>query len=108
MLNISRDFAATVSEMKPGPPESYDGLNVGLATMDRDPPHNGEVHLDGDEFLYVISGSVRVTSDSNPGDSLELGPGGACIVGKGEWHKVHILEKTQLMYITPGPHNDHR
>ncbi len=25
-----------------------------------------------------------------------------------EWHKVHVLEKTQLLHITPGPNGDHR
>ena len=108
MINIRRDFSISTSEVKPGPPETFDGLNVGIATMDRDPPHNAEIHLDGDELLYVISGSVRIASDSNPGESLELGPGGACIIGKGEWHKVYLLEKTQLLHITPGPHNEHR
>lgn len=108
MINIDRDFAISTSEIKPGPPESFDGLNIGMATLDKDPPHSGEVHLDGDELLYIIYGSVRITSDSNPGQALELGAGDACIIAKGEWHKVYILEKTQLMHITPGPNNDHR
>ena len=50
---------------------------------------------DGDEILYVISGKV-------------LGTGQACIVPKGEWHRVDVLETTQLLYITPGPNGDHR
>ena len=108
MINIDRDFVITTSAIKPGPPESFDGLNIGMATLEQDPPHAGEVHLDGDELLYIISGSVRITSDSNPGQSLELGSGDACIIEKGEWHKVYILEKTQLIHITPGPNNDHR
>jgi hypothetical protein len=29
-------------------------------------------------------------------------------VPKGEWHRVHVLEKTQLIHITPGPNGDHR
>ena len=108
MINIDRDFTISTSEIKPGPPESFGGLNIGIATLEQDPPHAGEVHLDGDELLYIISGSVRITSDSNPGQSLELGAGDACIIEKGEWHKLHILEKTQLMHITPGPNNNHR
>ena len=76
--------------------------------MEGDPPHGGEVHPDGDEILYVISGLFSVTSDSNRDESLRLGPGDACIVERGEWHKVHVLEKGQLLYITPGPNGDHR
>ena len=108
MINIGHDFSITTSEIKPGPPETFDGLNVGVVTLAGDPPHNGEVHLDGDELLYVISGSVRVTGDSNPDRFLELIAGDTCVIKKGEWHKVRVLEETRLIYITPGPNNDHR
>ena len=86
-FRISRDLSVSTAETKPGPPERIDGMTAGIVTMERDAPHGGEVHPDGDEILYVISGAVRVTSDSNPGESLQLGPGDACIVEKGEWHK---------------------
>jgi len=107
-LRIHRDLSVTMSEIKPGPPERIDGMTVGIVTLERDPPHGGEVHPDGDEILYVISGSLRVTSDSNPDEDVLLGPGDACIVEKGEWHKVQVLEKTQLLHISPGPNGDHR
>ena len=76
--------------------------------MVNDAPHGGEVHPDGDEILYVVSGRLRVTGESEPNASLVLGAGEACIVPKGEWHRVHVLEKTQLIHITPGPNVDHR
>jgi mannose-6-phosphate isomerase-like protein (cupin superfamily) len=107
-VTINRDLSISTAERKPGPPERFDGMTAGIVTMEHDAPHGGEVHPDGDEMLYVISGSVRITSDSNPDQSLDLGPGDACIVEKGEWHKVHILEKTQLLHMTPGPNGDHR
>ena len=107
-LRIDRDLSVTTSEIKPGPPERIDGMTVGIVTLERDPPHGGEVHPDGDEILYVISGGLKVTSDSNPGEALHLGPGDACIVEKGEWHQVQVLEKTQLLHISPGPNGDHR
>ncbi len=107
-FRIHRDLSVTTSEIKPGPPERIDGMTAGIVTMERDAPHGGEVHPDGDEILYVISGALSVTSDSNPGESVQLGPGDACIVEKGEWHKVHVLEKTQFLHITPGPNGDHR
>jgi quercetin dioxygenase-like cupin family protein len=74
--------------------------------MQGDAPHGGEVHPDGDEVLYIISGRVRVTGDTS--DPVELGPGDACIVARGEWHTVSVLEETQLVHITPGPNGDHR
>lgn len=107
-FNISRDLTITPAERKPGPPERIDGMTVGIVTMERDAPHGGEVHPDGDEILYLISGALSVTSDSNPGQSLRLEPGDACIVEKGEWHQVHVLEKARLLHITPGPNGDHR
>jgi len=105
---IQHDFSIAPYEHKPGPPERKTGMSVGLITMEHDAPHGGEVHPDGDELLVVISGRLRVVGESDPGAAVELGSGEACIVKKGEWHRVHVLEKTQLMYITPGPNGDHR
>ena len=107
-FDINRDLCVSTRERKPGPPERIDGMTVGVVTMEHDAPHGGEVHPDGDEILYVISGRLRVAGDSAPDEPLELGPGAACVVKKGEWHKVDVLEKTQLLHITPGPGGDHR
>jgi len=83
-------------------------MTIGIVTMSHDAPHGGEVHPDGDEILYVISGRLRVTGESEPKAPIEMGPGDACIVRRGEWHRVNVLEKTQLIHITPGPNGDHR
>ena len=102
-FDIHKDLSVSTREQKPGPPERMDGMSMGIVTMDHNPPHGGEVHPDGDEILYVISGKVRVIGDSAPDEPIELGPGSACIVKKGEWHRLEVLEKTQLVHITPGP-----
>jgi mannose-6-phosphate isomerase-like protein (cupin superfamily) len=107
-FDITRDFAITPRKIKSGIPERVDGMTVGIVTMEHSAPHGGEVHPDGDELLYVISGRVQVTCDSAPGDALVLEAGRGCIVARGEWHKVEVLEKTQLLHITPGPNGDHR
>ena len=83
-------------------------MTLEILTMTHDAPHRGEVHPDGDEVLVVISGKLRVTGESEPDAPIELGPGDACIVPKGEWHRVHVLEKTQFIHVTPGPHGEHR
>ena len=108
LFDIHRDLSVTTRERRPGPPVRIDGMTVGIVTIVDDAPHRGEVHPDGDEILYVVSGRVRVVGDSDPNMTLELGAGEACIVRKGEWHLVHVLEKTQLIHITPGPNGDHR
>ena len=79
-----------------------------VVPMDDDAPYRGELHPDDDEILYVISGRVRVTGASDSAEPLELGPGASCVVKKGESHKVEVLEKTQLLHITPGPDGDYR
>lgn len=107
-FDIHRDLSVSVRTRRPGPPERMDGMTVGIVTMEGNAPHEGEVHPDGDEILYVISGKLRVTGDSAPDRSHELGPGDSCVVRKGEWHKVEVLEKTQLLHVTPGPNGDHR
>jgi mannose-6-phosphate isomerase-like protein (cupin superfamily) len=107
-IDIFRDLSVEPRKRKPGPPERIDGMSVGIVTMTEDAPHGGEVHPDGDEILYVISGRLRVTTESDPDSELILTSGQACIVPKGEWHKVSVLEETQLIHITPGPNGDHR
>ncbi len=107
-FDIHRDLSVSARERKPGPPERIDGMTVGIVTMTRDAPHGGEVHPDGDEILYIISGRVRVTGESEPNGPLELGPGEACIIPKGEWHRVSLIEPAQFIHITPGPNGDYR
>jgi mannose-6-phosphate isomerase-like protein (cupin superfamily) len=110
-LHIHRDLSVSTSVRQPGPPKRIDGMTIGVVTLtsDRLPPHKGEVHPDGDEILFVISGRLRVIGESDPTGTLEVGPGEACIVGKGEWHHVTVLESpTQLIHITPGPNGDYR
>ena len=105
---IDRAFGVRTQPHRPGPPERADGMTVGIVEMDTPPPHAGEMHPDGDEVIYIISGRVRILGDSNPEDPLELGPGGACIIPKGEWHRIEILEPVKLVHITPGPGGEHR
>jgi mannose-6-phosphate isomerase-like protein (cupin superfamily) len=107
-LDLRRDLSVTPRAIKPGPPERIDGVTVGFVSVTSDAPHKGEVHPDGDEILYVISGRLRVIGESNPNAPLDLGPGDACIVRKGEWHRVLMVEPAQLVHITPGPRGEHR
>jgi mannose-6-phosphate isomerase-like protein (cupin superfamily) len=107
-IAISRDLRMTPVANRWDSPLRADGLCVGIADMTLDPPHAGERHPDGDEFIYILSGRVTVTVDSSSGTSLELRPGDACIIPKWEWHRLHLLEPTRLLHITPGPNGDHR
>lgn len=108
LFDIHRDLSVTTRAPQPGPPLRIDGMTVGMVTITEDAPHQGEMHPDGDEILFVVSGSIRVTGESEPEAPLVLRAGDACIVPKGEWHNIQVLEKTQLIHITPGPRGDYR
>ena len=107
-IDLYADKTIDIREQPPGPPKRIDGISIGIVSMSQSAPHGGEVHYDGDELLYIISGRVVVHGDSAPDQPLMLGPGQSCLVPQGEWHRVEVLEPTQLMHITPGPNGDHR
>jgi len=103
------DRRARVVEQTGGPPRRIDGFTVGAPQLTRDAPHDGEVHPDGDELLYMVSGSVTVRLELAEGDrSVELNAGDALVVPMGVWHRVTLRQPGQLIHITPGPHGDHR
>ena len=108
LFDIHRDLSVSIRACKGGPPERIDGMTVGIVSVTGDAPHRGEVHPDGDEILYVISGRLRIVGESDPDTATELGPGDACVVSKGEWHRLTMLEPAQLVHITPGPRGGYR
>lgn len=101
---------AILVDQQPGrPPHRIDGLSIGAPLITRDAPHNGEVHPDGDELLYLISGAMSLELEYPDGDvEIELHAGQAVIVPQGIWHKLTLREPGQLLHITPGPGGDAR
>jgi mannose-6-phosphate isomerase-like protein (cupin superfamily) len=103
------DRRARVVDQPGGPPARIDGFTVGAPMLTSDAPHDGEVHPDGDELLYMVSGSVAVRLELSEGDrTVQLDAGDALVVPKGVWHRVTLREPGQLIHITPGPRGDHR
>jgi quercetin dioxygenase-like cupin family protein len=91
-----------------GPPR-IDGYTVGAPLMTRNAPHEGEMHPDGDELLYLISGRVDVQLELADGkQTITIAAGQAVVVPRGVWHRVFLQEPSQLLHITPGPHGEHR
>ena len=107
-IGLSRDFAASVVPERPDPPVPVNGATFGVATMSRNSPHGGEMHPDGDEVLYLISGRLRVVFLDSPLDDVDVLPGDGLVVPKGMWHRVDIIEPSQIVYLTPGPNNEFR
>ena len=101
---------AVLVEQEPGrPPRRIDGVTIGAPLLTGDAPHDGEVHPDGDEVLYLISGAVSVRLELAGGDQhIDLAAGDALVVPRGVWHKITMKELGQLLHITPGPGGDAR
>ena len=104
------DRRARIVEQQPRrPPERIDGYTIGAPMLTEDAPHDGEMHPDGDELLYLVSGAITVRLELADGErTIELGPGEALVVPQGIWHRINLREPGQLLHITPGPRGDHR
>jgi mannose-6-phosphate isomerase-like protein (cupin superfamily) len=115
VANIDRDWSMTIASAPPGPPRRIDGYTIGaIPDLIGPGPHGGELHPDGDEFLYVVSGAVRLILDD--GDEKAVGTestvllrsGDAYIVPRGVWHRLESTEPSYLIHVTPGPNGEHR
>jgi mannose-6-phosphate isomerase-like protein (cupin superfamily) len=101
--------ARLVDQVAGRPPQRIDGLTIGAPQIAGDPPHDGEMHPDGDELLYLVSGAVTVTLELCGGNTeVDLGAGDAIVVPQGVWHQITIRESGQLIHITPGPNGEAR
>ena len=107
-VGVMRDFSASLVPQQADPAIPVDGATFGIATMTKNSPHDGERHPDGDEVLYLISGRVRVVFVDSDEPDIDVMPGDGLIVPKGVWHRVDILEPSQIVYLTPGPNNEYR
>ena len=109
VIHLERSGQAAAAESPPGPPTRIDGLSIGAPRISGPPPHAGEMHPDGDEVLYLISGRLTVVlEDESPPRQVVLEPGQALIVPRGVWHQVNVDEPSQLLHVTPGPGGEHR
>jgi len=115
VVALLRDGSSEVIQPGPGGPVRVDGFSVGAPLMTTNAPHRGEMHPDGDELLYLISGRIDVISEEG-GDAVTVGaecveslhPGQAVLVPRGVWHRVDVREPSRLIHITPGPGGGHR
>ncbi len=104
------DRRIRVVEQIPGrAPQRIEGYNVGAPELGGPDPHDGEMHPDGDELLYLVSGAISVRLELPDGDrTIDLGAGDALVVPQGIWHRITLREPGRLIHITPGPNGDAR
>ena len=107
-IGVGRDLIAVRVPMQADPPIPVDGLTIGIAEMSENSPHDGEMHPDGDEVLYLISGHVNVVFEEAEFDTVDMQPGDGLVVPKGVWHRVDILAPSKIIYATPGPGGEYR
>jgi mannose-6-phosphate isomerase-like protein (cupin superfamily) len=115
VADIARDRSMTIRPAPPGPPRRIDGYTIGaIANIDGPGPHGGEVHPDGDEFLYLVGGEMELILDD--GDEAAVGvettirlrPGDAYVVPRCVWHRLEAVVPSHLVHVTPGPNEGHR
>ena len=109
-VGLYRDGSSSVEANGSGRPRRIDGYIVGATLVANKPRHNGEMHPDADELLYLISGGVDVLLEVDGGlQTLELNAGEACVVPKGVWHRIRLRqEPSRLIHVTPGPGGESR
>ncbi len=108
-VTVDRNGQASEHSYGDGAPPSVEGVTVGAAVLPVEPFHGGELHPDGDEILYLVSGRASVLLEEASGDTLTpLAPGEAFVVPRGVWHQVVVAEPSHVVYVTPGPRVDHR
>ena len=68
-----------------------------------------EMHPEGDELLFLLSGVIDMILQIEDSEQVvELRPGAACIVPRGVWHRAHIRRASKGLFITPSKGTQHR
>lgn len=115
VADVTADRSITVRATTPGPPQRIDGYTIGaIPNVEGPGPHLGEMHPDGDEFLYVVHGTMELILDD--GDERAVGnetkvvmrAGDAYVVPRGVWHRLEAVEPSYLVHVTPGPSGAYR
>lgn len=107
-VGVGRDLKAKLVAARDDPPLPVDGITIGIADMVENSPHGGEMHPDGDEVLYLISGHAKIVFEDDGLDDIDMRAGDGLVIPQGVWHRVDILEPSRIVYATPGPGGEFR
>lgn len=68
-----------------------------------------EMHPHGDEFVYLLEGSIEFLLEGPDGLSAHRLEGrGAVVVPRGVWHTARVFRPSRLFFITRGTGTEHR
>ena len=86
-----------------------EGRLVGCVHLKEGPLDHWERHPEGDEFLLLLSGAVRVVLEESSGQrEVPLKAGEAFVVPAGAWHTLLVAQAGDLAFATPGEGTEHR
>jgi mannose-6-phosphate isomerase-like protein (cupin superfamily) len=70
---------------------------------------NWEMHPEGDEFVYLLSGAAVMLLELPDGvQEVSLRGRAAVVVPRGTWHTARISEPTRMLFVTMGRGTRHR
>jgi mannose-6-phosphate isomerase-like protein (cupin superfamily) len=68
-----------------------------------------EMHPDGDEVLYLVSGAMDLILELPAGRRHVAVAAGQCfVVPQGVWHTASVREAGELLFVTRGAGTEHR
>ena len=68
-----------------------------------------EMHPNGDEFAYLLSGRVTMIFEIEGGQKIiELNKREATVIPKGVWHTAKVRTPSRMLFITRGAGTQHR
>jgi uncharacterized cupin superfamily protein len=70
---------------------------------------NWEMHPNGDEFVYLLRGSIDLLLEQPSGiESIELRDSGAILVPRGIWHTAKVHTPSRMLHTTMGEGTESR
>lgn len=70
---------------------------------------NWERHPEGDEYVYLLTGSVQLLLELPDGlQTFSLEGRAAVLVPRGVWHTARVSSPSRLLHITRGRGSEHR
>lgn len=68
-----------------------------------------EMHPEGDEFVYLLSGAVELHLEQGDGvQAIALRGSGAVVVPRGVWHTAKVKEPSRMLHVTRGAGTQNR
>lgn len=62
-----------------------------------------EMHPHGDEFVYLLAGSVELLLERDSGvETIKLEGSGAVVVPRGVWHTARVRLPSRMLHVTRG------